>query len=106
MLLFSLLPKDGSRITSTTLMNRMMARRKKMDNKNDIDHPRNLVITTMRHGLIKKVNRHEENFKICLTPQSGPYPIEYWIERRKKRNGHDGEVQSARRGARLSDRSA
>ena len=107
MLLFSLLPKDGRRITSTELMNRMMARRKKMTDKSVIGHPRNLVITTMRHGLIKRVNANEAHFKICLTPQSGPYPIEYWIERKKKRsNGHDRSLSAARSSARLSTRGA
>jgi hypothetical protein len=91
LLLFSMMPKDGTRITSTELVRKMMMRRKR-DARRELEHPRNLVITTMKYGLIKKVNAHE-NFRICLTQQSGPYPIEYWIERKKKSDGRRSQVQ-------------
>ena len=76
-LLFSFMPKNGERITSTELTKKLVNKRRRTK----VENPRNLVISTMRYGLIKKVNSCE-NFRINATRQHGPYPIEYWIVRK------------------------
>jgi hypothetical protein len=73
--LFSLLPADGTSITSHELVRR----RQKREENWRIDYPGNTVSTLMR-SLIRKVARNKEPFKLRKSKQRGPYPTEYWIE--------------------------
>jgi hypothetical protein len=75
--LFSLMPKDGTKISSIALSEK---RKKKFDW--DIDNPRNVVIVTMDQ-LRKKIIRNKEPFRLVKTEKRlGPYPTEFWIEMR------------------------
>lgn len=71
--LLDLMPKRGKKITTTELANL----RKKRPH---IQFPNNIVNSIMRN-LMEKVALRGEDFRICRTPQRGPYPIEYWIEK-------------------------
>jgi hypothetical protein len=77
--LFELLPKDGTKISSTDLT---ASREKRY--KWDIDNPRNAVSVTMT-SLMQKIVRNREPFRLRKTPQRGPYPVEFWIEMLRKR---------------------
>lgn len=74
-LLFKFVPKSGAKITSEELVRR----RKEAENWS-IANPRNVVITQMR-SLIEKIDGNREPFRLKKSPQLGPYPIEYWIEK-------------------------
>jgi len=74
--LLKAMPGDGSKISSADLTDAW-----KRTTKKRIAHPRNAVSGTMR-ALIKKVARNREDFRIKRTPRSGPYSIEYWVEKR------------------------
>jgi hypothetical protein len=74
-LLFTFLPKDGSKITSSEL-----AAMKKRATRWNIEFPTNAIITTMGH-LMSKVARNKEPFRIKKSPPRGPIQSEFWIER-------------------------
>lgn len=74
--LFKLIPQDGKRISSEEL-----TKLRKRNRGWKIGNPRNTVSSQMR-SLVAKVAIYEKKFKLCRTPQSGPYSIEYWIEPR------------------------
>ena len=74
--LFAFLPQNGSRINSKELM----VLRKKA-NRWHPGHPLNVISGVMR-SLRKKIDENGEKFRLCKTAQSGPHPVEFWLERR------------------------
>ena len=78
-LLFSYVPRSGKTITSTEILER----RRKDEKDWNVDNPRNVISLVMR-SLIVKIARNRESFRLRKSERFGPYPTEYWIE---KRNG-------------------
>jgi len=76
--LFRLLPKNGSKISSTKLTELKM----KMLGDWDVEHPQKNVTIAMT-SLRKKVEVNREAFRICRTKRCGPHPIQYWVEWKK-----------------------
>lgn len=74
-ILFSFVPKDGTRITS-----RELAEKKKKAERWNIDFPRNAVITTMGH-LMKNIIVNRERFRIRKSKPRGPHMAEFWLEK-------------------------
>jgi hypothetical protein len=73
MMLFKMLPKDGSRITSEQLAS---AKQKKSEF--EITYPRNSIASTMK-SLMMKIEKNREPFRVVKTQQRGPHPTQFWI---------------------------
>jgi predicted SAM-dependent methyltransferase len=98
-ILFSFIPKDGRRINSGKLVEKLTAHRVKREYSWPVDYPRNTVSTTMRH-LIKKIEAQSEKIVLRKTHQRGPYPTEYWIEPRimsKKTIDHMIDIENQKK---------
>jgi len=75
--LFALIPKNGDKIKSTAL-----AKLKAKKHKWIVDNPNNAVSVHMIH-LQSRINANKEPFELMKTDQHGPYPVEYWIVKRR-----------------------
>jgi ATP-dependent DNA ligase len=75
LVLFDLLPKDGSKITTKELVEKRQAREKANW---PVDFPRQIVTSTMQI-LIERVTENRESFRIRKSHRCGPRPITYWI---------------------------
>ena len=76
-MLLALVPGGGKRITSLELV-----KLRKQVKPWKIAHPRNALSTIMRR-LIEKIQRNNEEFRLCKSPQNGPQLMQYWIERNR-----------------------
>src|SRR5262245_28271209 len=77
--LFSLMPKDGTEITSAELARL----REEQDGGWRVDNPRRTVLLQMK-TLMRKVTDNKEAFRIKKGKQRGPYPVWFKIEDRQK----------------------
>jgi hypothetical protein len=92
--IFAALPHDGTRINSRALTSRLYGREVPFNG-------RVIVVGTVR-SLQRKMIINEEKVIIHSTPQSGPFPIEFWVakvrgwrvppERRSRRNPSHPEL--------------
>jgi hypothetical protein len=73
--LFKMIPQDGTKISSKTLV-----KLKKRKYKWDIANPLNALWVTM-DSLMKKIVKNKETFRIRRSEKKGPYPQFFWIER-------------------------
>jgi hypothetical protein len=73
MLLFSHIPKDGSKVTTSDLASRIHGRAR---------HGRVRIVGAL-NSLIYKARRNREPFRIMRDTRSGPHPIGIWLEKRK-----------------------
>lgn len=85
----ALLPKDGSKISSTRIGDLFYGRATRPF------HSRVIIIGVMR-SLMRKVRHNREPFRVVKGPQSGPRPIEFWIERAGKKPTTAASGQEAR----------
>jgi len=73
--LLNLLPKDGTRITTSDLVNKRYG-------KNVPLNGQKIVMSAMR-SLIDKVVIKREPFRVRRSTRRGPKPIEFWIDQKK-----------------------
>ena len=67
--------KEGKRITTSDLIVKVYDDR-------EPEHARESVMLHAKH-LIEKIKKNREPFVLCRSSRLGPYPSEFWIERRK-----------------------
>lgn len=80
--IFRLLPKDGRQRSSTAILNRFYG----VADQGPPFHKRKIVIGLLS-SLMRKTDCNKEHFRVCKTKRSGPIPISFWLEPRRKKNG-------------------
>lgn len=74
--IFGLLPKNGSHINSSDIVD------KYWKGKTDIPYYHRIVVMDGLRSLIRKVNHNKEDFMIKTGPSRGPHGLTAWIEKR------------------------
>jgi hypothetical protein len=73
---FKLLPKDGKRISTEQLAKKYYKR-----NHGSQMHANANIIGIMR-SLIRKIEVNKAPVRIMKSARAGPYPVEFWLEKR------------------------
>lgn len=73
--LFEFLPKDGTRISTITLGQRLA---RKPDGP---FYARQVALSAVK-SLMRKIDKNKEPFRLRATRARGPVPLEFWLEPR------------------------
>lgn len=73
---FRFLPKDGTRIDTNTLTDKIY---KSTDRRPFNDRQ---VVLGVMNRLARKVQLNREPFRVQRSERQGPYPVNFWIEKR------------------------
>jgi hypothetical protein len=74
--LIRLLPRDGTRVSTTALVDRYYAATAP---DSVPDNPRQTLVSRLR-GIARKAERGALPWRVCKTKRAGPHPQEFWIK--------------------------